>query len=360
MPHTNPTLVCLPLCPALLLALTGCGKPVAGTRGGPPPDMRVLAVVAPVATQPVGDVLDVVGDVVARDTVDLVSETDARLEEIGFEDGAMVEAGQLLFRFDDTRLQAMLEQARANHTLADSNLKRSTALRQSDTIPPQDLDQAEASFRSSEAALALAMKNAEDARIEAPFEGIVTRRLVSVGQFVGRGQVLASLVRVEPLEVVFHVPERFVGRLSLGQGIEFRDAPGGTAETAAIVYVSPRLDASTRTLEVKARLDNRQGTLRPGMFGRVRLTVNVSPEACVIPAAAVTLSAEGSRVVVMNAEDRAEFRAVTAGRRVDGLVEITEGLAAGERVVVEGHQKIGPGMGIDISPKSAVYGIEHP
>lgn len=320
--------------------------------------MQVLSVVAPVTTQPVGDVLDLVGDLQARDAVDLVSETDARLEEIGFEEGAAVAKGQLLFRFDDARLQAQLAQARAGHRLAEANLKRGEELRKSGTIPQQDFDQAEAAFRSAEATLALTVEDAADARIVAPFDGVITRRSVSVGQFVGRGQSLAALVQMDPLEIMFHVPERFIARLAPGQNVEFRNATGVDPREAEIVYLAPRLDAATRTLEVKARAANPDGTLRPGMFGRVRLTANVAPQACVIPAAALTLSAEGSRVVVMNAEGRAEFRPVTPGRRIDGMVEVTKGLVAGERVVVEGHQKLGPGVGILISPKSAAYGIE--
>ncbi len=351
------TLEAIPLIVATSLSLlTGCGRP-AGAQGGPPPDMQVLSVVAPVTIRPVGDVLDLVGDLQARDAVDLVSETDARLEEIGFEEGSAVTNGQLLFRFDDARLQAHLAQARASHRLAEVNHRRGEELSKSGTIPQQDFDQTEATFRSAEAMLTLARENAADARILAPFDGVITRRHVSAGQFLSRGQLLAALVRMDPLEVIFHVPERFTTRLAAGQKVEFHSTAGGDPREANIVYLAPRLDAATRTLEVKARTANPDGALRPGMFGRVRLTVNVNPVACVIPAAAQTLSAEGSRVVVMNAEGRAEFRPVTPGRRIDGMVEITAGLAAGERVVVEGHQKLGPGTRILISPKSAVYGI---
>lgn len=344
---------------AISILSAGCGRPGAGgEQGGPPADMQVLSVVAPVTVRPVGDVLDLVGDVQARDEVDLLSEVEARLEEIGFEEGAAVRQGQLLFRFDDARLQAALEQARAAHALAEANWKRSQDLRANGTIPQSEADQAEAAFRSATAALALATEDAADARIVAPFDGAITRRTASVGQFVGRGQRLASLVRMDPLEVVFHVPERYLTRLATGQPVEFGAAAGTAGQQAEIVYLAPRLDAATRTLEVKARIANPAGALRPGTFGRVRMTVNVSPEACVVPVAALKLTAEGSRVVVMNAEGRAEFRPVKPGRRVDGLIEIVEGLTAGERVVVEGHQKIGPGMGIAISPKSAAYGIE--
>lgn len=320
--------------------------------------MKVLAVVAPALSRPVGDVLDVVGDVTAKDAVDLVAEVDARLEEVGFEDGAQVAKGTLLFRLDDARLQAQLAQARANHTLAEATLKRITELRQNGTVPQQDLDQAEATFGAAEAALALAMEEASDARVQAPFDGVVSRRLVSAGQYVTRGQPLATLVRIDPLEVVFHVPERFAVRMDVGQAVEFHHA-GGTA-SLPVTYLAPRLDPDTRTLEVKAGIQNPERKLRPGMFGRVRLTVNVDPQACVVPAAAVILSVEGSRVVVMDPEGRAEFRPVTTGRLVDDVVEITHGLKAGERVVVEGHQKLGPGMGILLSPKSAAYGLVPP
>ena len=161
--HRTPVFILL-LTAGMVLLGSGCGRPPAA-RGGPPADMKVLSVVAPVTVQPIGDVLDLVGDLEARDAVDLVSEVDARLDELGFEEGREVARGQLLFRFDDERLQAQLAQARAAHALAMANRKRAAELLRSHTIPQQDFDQADAAALGAEAGLALATRNAADAKL---------------------------------------------------------------------------------------------------------------------------------------------------------------------------------------------------
>ncbi len=335
----------------------GCSRPPA-MQGGPPDDPEVRAVIARAETRAVGEIVDLVGEVVARESVDLIGEVDARLEAVGFEEGAAVEAEQLLFRFDDARLQARLAQARASHRLAETNLRRGADLLKNETISQQEFDQTEAAFQAAAATLAVAEEDLADARMVAPFAGVITRRRVSPGQFVRRGEALASLVQMDPLEVVFHVPERHLGKVRPGQSVRFRSAGAAMEFEAEVTYLAPRLDPATRTLEVKARLENPEARLRPGMFGRVRMVVDVREDAVVVPAAAVAMSPQGTRVVVMNDEGRSEFRMVEPGRRVDGLIEIRSGVEAGERVVVEGHQKMGPGMRIVVSPRSEAYGIE--
>ncbi len=352
MKHPRPAL--LLVAPALLL--TGCGRPP-GPRGGPPADMQVLAVLAPANTEAVGDLVEVAGELVARDAVELVSEVDARLVQVGFEDGARVATGQELFRFDETRFRARHLQAAAEYELARATLERSRELFGSDTIPRQELDHAEARHSAAEAALALAAADLRDTRLVAPFDGRITRKTVSAGQFVARGRLLATLVRSDDPDVLFHVPERHLKALQAGQHITFEGVASDAPRTATITYLSPRIDPATRTLEVKARLLEPSAADLPGRFGRVRLLLNVVPDALTVPAAALLESAAGTRVVVANGEDRAEFREVVTGRRLSDRVEIVQGLAAGERVVVEGHQKMGPGVGIAVSPKSAAHGI---
>ena len=187
---------------------------------------------------------------------------------------------------------------------------------------------------------------------------MMTERLVSLGQFTTRGEKLASLVETDPLEVAFNVPERYIGQLKMDQRIEISvEAWPGQMFSGNVVFISPKVDRASRTVLVKARIANPDMQLKPGMFGKIELIFKARDAALVIPEAAISYSNDDASVVVMNKEGVAEFRPVKVGIRLAGGAEIIEGLEAGERVVVEGFQKMGPGTPISISPESSRYGI---
>ena len=334
--------------------VSGCG----GKAGGPPAGFPVLAVLAPAAATNLAQEVELVGTLVARDHVRVVSEVDAVVREIAFEEGGRVEDGQKLFALDRVRLEAGLGDAEARFGLANANRVRARTLLDSRTISAQEFDQVEAGFLAAQAALTAAREDLSDATIVAPFPGLAGKRLVSVGQFVRRGDALVDVVRVDPLEVEIGVPERFTGGLRLGLPLVFASpARAGESFRGVVTYVGPSVDVSTRTLPIKATLDNADGRLRPGMFGQAVLQVGEPVAALVVPSSAITISPVGARVVVRNEKGQAELRTVEAGRYFAGRTEIRSGLVAGEQVVVEGHQKMGPGSTILVSPKSAAYGI---
>ena len=329
--------------------------------GGAPGDYPVNAVVALVKAETVADALRVVGQVQAAESVRLVSEVDATLIEVGVQDGDRVKKGQLLYKFDDHKFVAALAQSESRLVLAKSELERAQNLRATKTIPQQDVDRAQAEFRAADAAMVLAADNLADVVVTAPFDGVLEDRPVSLGQFCARGQDLGLLVQTDPLEITFDTPEREAGRLQAGQTAEFgSDAFPGQVFKAEITYLSPQVSMESRTLRAKARVPNADGRLKPGMFGAVSIILAQRPGVLRIPESAVSLHARTASVVVMDPEGKAEFRPVVTGRRGDNSVEITSGLKAGEKVVVEGYQKMGPGSKILVSPKSAAYGVNPP
>jgi membrane fusion protein (multidrug efflux system) len=339
------------------LLLSGCGKPTASGGGGG--DFPVSAVVAPVSVEELQEKIFLVGSLEAVEEIELVSEIDARVDAINFEEGEPVKKGTVLIQLDDRKLQAETSEMRARFNLAKANLERSETLLQRETISQQDYDQAEAEFDAAKALLQLAEERLEDATISAPFDGVMTERLVSLGQYTSRGQPLASLVVVDPLEVEFNVPERYIGQLGMDQEIEITvEAFPGELFTGNVIFISPRVDRNTRTVLVKARINNDDRRLKPGMFGNLELIFKARDAALVIPEAAISYNSDQASVVVMNAEGKAEFRQVEVGIRLAGKAEIIDGLADGERVVVEGFQKMRPGSTIQISIESREYGID--
>ena len=190
------------------------------------------------------------------------------------------------------------------------------------------------------------------------FAGRMDERKVSLGQFVNIGEELSTLIQTNPLEVQFNVPERYLGQLQMGQQIIITSvAYQGENFKGEVFFISPQLDELNRTILMKANIDNADGRLKPGMFANLELVFRVINDAIIIPEQAITYQVDQASVVVMNAENKAEYRHISVGMRILGLAEIQQGLEAGERIVVEGFQKMAPGTVIMISSKSEKYGV---
>ena len=339
--------------------LVSCGKPPG--PAAPPGGMAMPVIAARVRRQALEEKLPLVGSLQAKEDIRVVSELDGRVVKIGFESGRTVEAGAPLFELDSRRQRALRDEARARLDLAVSELKRGEAMFQSKTIPPQELERLRAAHAAADAQLAAAAADLEDTVIEAPFRGAVSEREVSVGQFVRRGEELALLLQTDPLELVFQIPERHVGQIALGQAIELNTvARPGEPFAGEVGYISPKLDEDSRTLMVKAYLPNPDGKLRAGMFGTVELAFRALDSALILPETAVLMDADRVYVVGVDAEKKAFFRPVKTGIRLAGRIEIVEGLAEGDIVVIEGYQKLGPGSPVVFAPESAEHGVEDP
>ncbi len=345
----------------LLLSLAvGCGRPPS-SGGGPPPDFAVSAVVAPATPETVRPGLQVVGSLLAVASIDVVPEIAGTLEELFFAEGQTVQAGERLARLDATKLQARVAEAEARFRLADANLRRSQELLTRQTIARQEFDFAQAEFQVAEAALKLLRLELDDTEVSAPFAGRISERRVSPGQYVTVGQPLVRLVQMDPLEVAFHVPERNLPALKAGQRIALTvNSYPDLGVDGEVFFIDPVVDPQARTVLVKARIGNPDGLLQPGMFAVINLVLEERAQALVVPEAAVRYRGDQAYVVMVNEEQRVAFQDVSIGLRMPGKVEITSGLNAGDLVVVEGFQKMGPGTAIAVSPRSERYGVTPP
>jgi RND family efflux transporter MFP subunit len=243
--------------------------------------------------------------------------------------------------------------ARAQLTLAQGDFDRAKMLFEKKLLSQADFDQrnaqAEVARRQFEIAkngamqqyqallaararVVLARKALADTVVRAPFAGVVGERLVSVGDYVTRGTKVASVLRTSPLRVQLTVPEQYSAEVAVGRSVSFEvDASPGKKFTGQVRYVSPALEASSRTLVVEAVVPNDAGALKPGSFATALIEqANQSP-GILIPAAAVRTVAGTSRVFVVSG-DKVEERLVTIGQLVGDLVEVTSGLEAGDTV----------------------------
>lgn len=337
------------LLPALLFALSG------GCRqggGGPPPAPAQVEVAKAVA-RPVAQRLAAVGTLLPNEQVTVMPESAGRIRTIAFEEGQRVEAGTLLFELAPEKQAAQLAQAEVDLKLARDNAERIKKLAGTRAISQQEVDRVLSLVTSREAALALQQERLKDFRIVAPFAGVLGPRAVSVGQFVNVGARLVTLTDDAKVKVVYDLPERHLASLRVGQEVSVRLAAfGERAFPGRVALINPQVDEATRTIEVRALVDNPERLLRPGMFAHVETVVGTRPDAVVVPEKALVPSLEGFAVYAIQktaTNEVARLTQVKVGQRLPGEVEIREGLAAGQRIVVGGVQKIF-GDGAPVAP----------
>jgi membrane fusion protein, multidrug efflux system len=334
------------------LGLTAC-KPKPGA-GGPPGSFAVQVVAVEARQQPVTDTLGLVGSIAANEIVEIKSETEGIIQEIHFDEGQKVDKGQLLIRLDDTKLAATVAEAESSFKLSQANFERAKQLSEDRLISRQEFDQASATFDLNRATLELKRRQLKDTRIHAPFAGITAARHVSPGQVIARETVLTVLVDLDPVKVEVNVPERFLQQIRVGLPLEFSVAAfAGEKFRGEVYFVSPQINENLRTALVKARIPNPENKLRGGMFASLDLTLQVREAAIVVPEPAIMSNGDQFSVFVVDADSNAQLRPVQVGLRLAGKAEVVKGLKAGEKVVVEGVQKLRPGAPVKLSPPEA-------
>jgi membrane fusion protein (multidrug efflux system) len=277
-----------------------------------------------------------VGSLRSNESVVLRPEVSGRIAAIGFRDGQPVKRGQLLIGLDATLNEAEVAQARAEFDLANSNLKRTEDLASKNFVSSSAQDQAASSVQVAEAKLRLAEARLAKMRIIAPFDGVAGIRTVSMGDYVKDGAELVNIEDIQTLKVDFRLPERYFTQLKVGLPVEVSaDALPGTRYSGTVDAINPRIDASGRSLEVRARLGNTDGRLRPGMFARVRVLLGDRPNALMVPEEAVVPLGDDFFVYTV-ADGKARRVLVKLGVRRDAQVELLEGVAAGDKVVTAG------------------------
>jgi membrane fusion protein (multidrug efflux system) len=317
-------------------------KPAAGGNRGPLP-------VEVAAAQPakLSDDINTIGTLLPDESVDIAAETAGRVEEILFKDGQTVDAGAVLFKFDDDLIRAAYDEASSRLVLAEANFKRNETLRKQGNVAQSTFDAALTEFQLMRTAVKLAEVKLDKLIIRAPFAGTLGFRQVSVGAYVDAGNPLVHLDKIDRLKVSFSVPELDLVRLAVGQQVAVTaDALPGETFVATVAAIDPSIDANGRALRVRADLDNSAGKLRPGLLirvtvkGQLRDTVTV-PEAAIVP--------RGKDTIVFVAEDNTVKEAkVRTGKRTEGTVEIVDGLSAGAKVVVAGNTRLTNGASIQI------------
>ncbi|MEO8223203.1 MAG: efflux RND transporter periplasmic adaptor subunit [Gammaproteobacteria bacterium] len=356
----------------LLLFVTpfviGCGRQVPPTM--PLPEVTVAAPLV----RKITDWDEYTGRLAAVESVEIRARVGGYLQSVGFQDGALVTRGELLFTIDPRPYQAAVDQSRADLTssqvrleLAANDLDRAKRLFASRAISEEELDartkqkrEADASLEAADAAEKASALNLEFARIRAPISGRIGRKLVTVGNLVNAGQdptLLATIVSVDPIHVYFTADERSFLRYTrlaeVGIRPSSRTTPNpvrlqladeqGFPHLGHMDFVDNRVDEATGTIQGRAIFPNPKGDLTPGLFGRVQLLGEGPYEALIVPDQAIGTDQAQRLVYVVGKDNVVAPKKVVLGRTLGDLRVIRSGLDATDRVVINGIQRVRPG-----------------
>ena len=325
---------------AIAWLVSGCGADTPATAMGPDAGPESVAVVTtPVVEKPLAVEVEALGTARANEAVEITAKTANTVIAIRFEEGQLVKRGELLVELDAAQARADLAASEAALAETKSAYARSRTLLSQQALSQAQLEQIEATLLANEARVAASRARVSDTMIRAPFDGRMGLRRVSVGALVSPGAIITTLDDTSTMKVDFDVPEIFLSVLKPGLAVEVRSAayPGESFD-GSIESVDSRVDPVTRSIKVRARLPNREGRLRAGMFLTVLVTRDPLP-GLVVPEQAL-VPERGEVYVFVVADGHALRRVVKIGRRSPGEVEILSGIAAGERVVIEGTQQI--------------------
>jgi membrane fusion protein (multidrug efflux system) len=351
-----------------------CEKPAPAAA---PPPTEVY--VADVVQKDVPVYLELVGQTVGFQDVEIRARVEGFLDTMDFREGSFVRKGELLYQIDRKPLEAMLAQSKADQATAqarlakaDNDVARYRPLAAKQAVSKQELDDAlaaqDAARSQVEAAKAAVEKATFDlsyTRITAPISGLAGTTLVKPGNLVGRGQntLLTTISQIDPilfrvgvteadyLKIAKRNPSR-AGEAPQAGGIQLLLSDGTVYSHAGrVVTVDRAVDPTTGTLGIQIEFPNPQQLLRPGTYGRARVLLENKPNALLVQQRAVQELQNLYSVAVVNADNKVAFRNVKVGQRVDSLWVVDDGLKPGERVVVEGLQRISDG--VTVAPKPA-------
>lgn len=321
------------------------------SEDAPPPsrggwDSAPIVVTVPAEFKPLIDEIEALGTAIANESISVQPRVASLVTDVYFEEGDIVERGELLIALESSEIEAGLTLAQAALGESRSLYKRSRSLESTQAISAADLEQLLARVKVDEAQVQAATARLAKTRVRAPFTGRVGLRRVSPGSYVDPATVITTLDDVSQIKLDFTVPETFLTIIREGMSIAAQSVVYPGQEFVGVVAsVDTRLDPVSRAVQVRAVLPNDKGLLKPGMFMTVDLQrdrgdVLVVPEQSIVP--------EGNRqFVYVISGGVAEKRPVLLGRRIPGYVVIEDGLSAGETVVTEGTGKVRDGGSVE-------------
>lgn len=323
----------------LAVGLGGCSSD-AQSKDADTPEETTTAVPVEVASVEVGEAsafFSGTASLEAEDEATVVARVGGVVEEILVEEGTPVQAGQALARLDDERLRLEVERANVELAKLERVYERTQKMYDKQLVSAEQFEQIRSDFETQKVARDLAQMQLEYATVRAPISGVVSTRHIKTGNMIRENDPAFRVTDFDPLRAVMHVPERELNKLREGQMATLQfDALPGEVFSGRVKLISPTVDPETGTFRAIVEVRDPSRQVKPGMFGRVRIQYDQRMGALLIPKQAVLEEDDESAVFVVR-DSMAIRRVVTTGYTSDNRIEVLDGVAEGERIVITGQ-----------------------
>ena len=280
--------------------------------------------------------------------VDVVSRTQGLVKSILVEEGDRVTEGQPLAQLDTDALELTLREREVNMNSLESNYKRSQELVEQELLSSQEFEQTKFQYEAAATQYESAKLQLEYATIRSPFSGIITERLVEVGNLVNANDVVFRTADLDPLLARIHVPEKDIGQVRPGQSVRINVEGSDQTHTGRVSLISPIVDPESGTVKVTVEIRDRMGTLRPGMFTTVNLVIAIQENVLQVEKKALVAEAEGSYAFLFQ-DGTAEKRLLEIGIAEGDYVEVLSGLSDGDSIITVGQEGLRNGAPVRIA-----------
>lgn len=288
------------------------------------------------------------GTVLASESVDLASEVSGRIDKIAFREGAHVRSNDVLVKINDDDLQAQFKKIELQIQLASEQEKRQAQLLTKNSISKEQYDIALNLVNTLKADRDNLVSSIRKREIRSPFDGIIGLRYVSEGSYVTPATRIASIQKVNPLKVDFAIPEKYAGKVAVGDLVNFLSNETKYEFTGTVFAIEPKIDPATRTMQLRALCSNKAEKIFPGAYVQIDLRLKTITDALLIPTQAVIPVLKGQTVLIKK-NGVVVSVPVETGTRSAAMVQIIEGLSAGDTVITTGVLQLRSGMKVNVS-----------
>lgn len=293
------------------------------------------------------DNIAISGTLEADEEIDIRSEVSGIIESINFKEGTKVAEGQILVQVNDIELRAQLSKALTAKKLASENERRAKLLLEKQAISQEEYDIASADYQSASAEAELIDAQISKTKVRAPFAGTIGLRTISKGTYVTPSTIIAKLVNTDELKITFAIPEKYASKVHVGTVLNFTTSDSKEEYEANIYAIDPQVDIATRTLRMRAIMDNHENKLYPGAFANIKLPLETVNNALLVPTEALIPVQNGKRIFVAQ-NGKAKEIDVEIGSRTGSSVRVLSGLHEGDTIVTYGVMALQNGMPINV------------
>lgn len=314
--------------------------------GGPPKEMSVTGYIVKAKT--LDNNIQASGSLLAYEDVELHPEVSGKIVDLNLQEGKAVSKGTLLVKLYDADLQAQLKKLQVQRVTAEKTAQRLKQLLAINGIGQQEYDNAALQLDNIDADIMITQAAIAKTEVRAPFSGVIGLKNVSLGAVISPATTIATLQQIDQLKIDFTVPEKYTDAVNVGDVIRFTVDGQDETFNGKVYAIEPKIDEATRSVKIRAQVQNSKAKLYPGAFAKIDLGLKSIEGAYMVPTQSIIPEARNKKLIVVK-DGKAEFRIVQTGVRSESYIQITEGLNEGDTIVTTAIMYVKPNMGIKVT-----------